>query len=114
MFELRRDLAGVDWSAVKADLARDRFDNGRTPEELGGVVDGRAGDGSDREAAVVGPAADGHRATVAVAGPALGDPAEPAGRYLVQAGDRAGVVVEERHRLVELVCRGELQVGTPE
>jgi predicted GNAT family acetyltransferase len=35
MFELRRDLAGVDWAAVKADLARDRFDNGRTPEELG-------------------------------------------------------------------------------
>ena len=34
MFELRRDLAGVDWAAVKADLARDRFDNGRTPEEL--------------------------------------------------------------------------------
>jgi predicted GNAT family acetyltransferase len=34
MFELRGDLAGVDWSAVKADLAWDRFDNGRTAEEL--------------------------------------------------------------------------------
>jgi predicted GNAT family acetyltransferase len=34
MFVLRRDLAGVDWSAVKAELMRDGFDNGRTPEEL--------------------------------------------------------------------------------
>ena len=35
MFVLRSDLAGVDWATVKEDLARDRFDNGRTPEELG-------------------------------------------------------------------------------
>jgi ribosomal protein S18 acetylase RimI-like enzyme len=35
VFLLRDDLNGVDWAAVKADLARDRFDNGRTPEELG-------------------------------------------------------------------------------
>src|SRR5207248_6510821 len=83
-------------------------------EELGGVVDGTAGEESDREAAVVGPAADRHGATVAVARPALRDPAERAGRYLVQAGDRAGVVVEERHRLVELAGRGELDTGTPE
>jgi predicted GNAT family acetyltransferase len=34
MHSLRNDLAGVDWAAVKADLSRDRFDNGRTPEEL--------------------------------------------------------------------------------
>jgi predicted GNAT family acetyltransferase len=34
MFVLRTDLAGVDWATVKGDLARDRFDNGRTPEEL--------------------------------------------------------------------------------
>src|SRR2546421_3769546 len=34
MFVLRRDLAGVDWSAVKAELMRDGFDNGRTPDEL--------------------------------------------------------------------------------
>jgi GNAT superfamily N-acetyltransferase len=27
-------LEGVDWDAVKADLAADDFDNGRTPEEL--------------------------------------------------------------------------------
>jgi predicted GNAT family acetyltransferase len=34
MYTLRRDLDGVDWAAMKADLARDDFDNGRTPEEL--------------------------------------------------------------------------------
>lgn len=34
MYELRRDLTGVDWAAVTVDLARDDFDNGRTPEEL--------------------------------------------------------------------------------
>jgi len=34
MFVLRGDLARVDWAQVKADLADDRFDNGRTPEEL--------------------------------------------------------------------------------
>ena len=34
MFVLRADLADVDWAAVKADLMRDRFDNGRTAEEL--------------------------------------------------------------------------------
>jgi predicted GNAT family acetyltransferase len=34
MFVLRRDLGDVDWAAVKADLIADRFDNGRTPEEL--------------------------------------------------------------------------------
>jgi len=27
-------IVGVDWSAVKADLAADGFDNGRAPEEL--------------------------------------------------------------------------------
>jgi ribosomal protein S18 acetylase RimI-like enzyme len=27
-------LAGVDWALAKADLAADRFDNGRTPEAL--------------------------------------------------------------------------------
>ena len=32
--EVRRDLAGVDWSALKASLAADRFDNGRTADEL--------------------------------------------------------------------------------
>jgi GNAT superfamily N-acetyltransferase len=30
----RDDCAGVDWSRLKRDLADDRFDNGRTPEEL--------------------------------------------------------------------------------
>jgi predicted GNAT family acetyltransferase len=34
VFVLRTDLTGVDWATVKEDLARDRFDNGRTPEEL--------------------------------------------------------------------------------
>jgi predicted GNAT family acetyltransferase len=34
VFVLRDDLAGVDWTAVKAELVRDEFDNGRTPEEL--------------------------------------------------------------------------------
>jgi GNAT superfamily N-acetyltransferase len=29
-----RDLAGIEWAAVKADLSADGFDNGRTPEEL--------------------------------------------------------------------------------
>jgi predicted GNAT family acetyltransferase len=28
------DLAGVDWIALKNDLAGDRFDNGRSPEQL--------------------------------------------------------------------------------
>jgi ribosomal protein S18 acetylase RimI-like enzyme len=28
------DLRRVDWNALKADLAADHFDNGRTPEEL--------------------------------------------------------------------------------
>ena len=28
------DLAGVDWAAMKATLAEDDFDNGRTPEQL--------------------------------------------------------------------------------
>lgn len=32
--EIRRDLAGVDWPAMKRDLAADDFDNGRTPEQL--------------------------------------------------------------------------------
>jgi len=31
---IRRDLAGVDWIALKAALAADQFDNGRTPDEL--------------------------------------------------------------------------------
>src|SRR5688572_10883025 len=30
----RFDLSGVDWPAMKATLAEDRFDNGRTPEQL--------------------------------------------------------------------------------
>lgn len=30
----RTDLAGVDWAALKAALAADRFDNGRSPEQL--------------------------------------------------------------------------------
>ena len=34
VFALRNDLAGIDWAAVKADLRRDGFDNGRTPDEL--------------------------------------------------------------------------------
>jgi len=34
MYRLSRNLDGVDWVAVAADLARDDFDNGRTPEEL--------------------------------------------------------------------------------
>src|SRR2546430_15630943 len=34
MYRLSRDLDGVDWAAVTADLAHDDFDNGRTPEEL--------------------------------------------------------------------------------
>ena len=31
---LARPLAGVDWAALKADLAADYFDNGRTPEQM--------------------------------------------------------------------------------
>jgi predicted GNAT family acetyltransferase len=34
MFTLRRDLSDIDWSTVKADLASDGFDDGRTAEEL--------------------------------------------------------------------------------
>jgi predicted GNAT family acetyltransferase len=30
----RTDLAGVDWGALKAALAADRFDNGRTADQL--------------------------------------------------------------------------------
>lgn len=30
----RTDLAGVDWEQMKATLAADDFDNGRTPEQL--------------------------------------------------------------------------------
>lgn len=30
----KRDLAGVDWDAMKAILIEDNFDNGRTPEQL--------------------------------------------------------------------------------
>jgi ribosomal protein S18 acetylase RimI-like enzyme len=33
-FSIRSDLAGIDWGAVKTDLAMDDFDNGRTPQEL--------------------------------------------------------------------------------
>jgi predicted GNAT family acetyltransferase len=29
-----QDTAGVDWTALKRDLADDEFDNGRTPEQL--------------------------------------------------------------------------------
>ncbi len=29
-----RDLTVIDWHQLKADLSRDRFDNGRTPEQL--------------------------------------------------------------------------------
>lgn len=32
--EVQRDLEGVDWFALKTSLAADRFDNGRTPDEL--------------------------------------------------------------------------------
>ena len=32
--QIRRDLDGVDWVALKTALAADRFDNGRTPEQL--------------------------------------------------------------------------------
>ena len=32
--EIRTDLDGVDWAQLKADLAADDFDNGRTPDEL--------------------------------------------------------------------------------
>lgn len=32
--EYRMTLAGVDWEALKAALAADAFDNGRTPEQL--------------------------------------------------------------------------------
>ncbi len=31
---LRDDCDGVDWEALKRDLAEDDFDNGRTPDEL--------------------------------------------------------------------------------
>ena len=30
----KRDLSGIDWQALTADLHADDFDNGRTPEEL--------------------------------------------------------------------------------
>jgi ribosomal protein S18 acetylase RimI-like enzyme len=30
----KTELAGVDWEQMKATLAEDRFDNGRTPEQL--------------------------------------------------------------------------------
>jgi ribosomal protein S18 acetylase RimI-like enzyme len=30
----RNDVAGIDWSALKAALAADDFDNGRSPEQL--------------------------------------------------------------------------------
>jgi ribosomal protein S18 acetylase RimI-like enzyme len=30
----KTDLNGIDWSALKARLAEDDFDNGRTPEQL--------------------------------------------------------------------------------
>ena len=30
----RGDCEGVDWQALKRDLAQDDFDNGRTPDEL--------------------------------------------------------------------------------
>ena len=32
--EVRRDLLEVDWAALKAALREDRFDNGRTADEL--------------------------------------------------------------------------------
>ncbi len=32
--EYTSDLSGVDWPALKATLAEDRFDNGRTPDQL--------------------------------------------------------------------------------
>lgn len=32
--EYRTDLQGVDWEGLKALLAEDQFDNGRTPEQL--------------------------------------------------------------------------------
>lgn len=34
LIELRDDLDEVDWQALKADLAADNFDNGRTADEL--------------------------------------------------------------------------------
>lgn len=34
MYEIRRDLDGIDWAELTLDLRRDDFDNGRTPEEL--------------------------------------------------------------------------------
>jgi hypothetical protein len=32
--EYRNDLGGIDWHALKAALVADKFDNGRTPEQL--------------------------------------------------------------------------------
>jgi GNAT superfamily N-acetyltransferase len=32
--EYATSSAGIDWSALKADLAADYFDNGRTPEQM--------------------------------------------------------------------------------
>lgn len=31
--EYKRDLDGIDWAQLKAELAGDNFDNGRTPEQ---------------------------------------------------------------------------------
>ncbi|MCA0355165.1 MAG: GNAT family N-acetyltransferase [Chloroflexi bacterium] len=31
--EYKRDLDGIDWAQLKAELASDDFDNGRTPEQ---------------------------------------------------------------------------------
>lgn len=33
-WRVRYDVAGVDWEMLKADLRRDQFDNGRSPEQL--------------------------------------------------------------------------------
>jgi hypothetical protein len=32
--EISDTVAGVDWAQAKADLATDRFDNGRSPDAL--------------------------------------------------------------------------------
>jgi hypothetical protein len=34
LIKYRNDLSGIDWQALKAALVADRFDNGRTPEQL--------------------------------------------------------------------------------
>src|SRR5437764_2844613 len=68
-------------------------------QQGGRLVEGTAGEETDRETAPVGPAADDHGTAVAGTRTAAHDATERTGRYVLNSGDRPTRVVEQGERL---------------